>query len=70
MGNIPTITPEEACQRLRAMGVQISPSVIRDGLRQGVFPFGNAVKSEKGCRFLIWEVLFDAWLKERTAKAA
>lgn len=61
----PTITPEEATERLRAAGMKISPTVVRDGLIQKVFPFGDAIKSEKSCRFFVYVKLLDEWMRER-----
>lgn len=42
-----TITPEEACERMRTAGMKTSPAVVRNGIKQGKFPFGDAVESEK-----------------------
>lgn len=38
-----TLTPEQAASKLRRAGVKISAQTIRDGIEQGVFPFGIAV---------------------------
>ena len=62
---IGTITPEAATERMRAMGMKISPTVVRDGLKQRVFPFGDAIESEKSCRFFVYPKLLDQWLAER-----
>jgi hypothetical protein len=62
---IQTITPAEAAERLRAVGVSTSAERIRAGLIQGVYPFGEAVKMEKGYSFAIYSRLFEEWVKER-----
>ena len=38
--SIPTLTAEQAAERLRAEGVKISADTIRQGIQQGAFPFG------------------------------
>lgn len=65
MENTGTFTPEEAVERMRAVGMRISPTVVRDGLRQKVFPFGDAIESEKSVRFFVYPKLLDQWLLER-----
>lgn len=45
---------EEATQKLRAMGIKISPSMLREGIAQGHFPFGNYIKADKSCACYVW----------------
>lgn len=57
-----------AAERLRAEGMRISPTTLRDGLRQGVFPFGVCVMSERGtpiCHVFVRQL--EAWIAERSA---
>ncbi len=61
---IKTITPDEVRKRLRAAGVSISTTTIRDGLKQRVFPFGYAIETEKSVRFLISEKTFEKWMQD------
>ena len=61
-----TITVEEACQRLRDIGMKISPETIRMGLKQKVFPFGDCIVSEKSARFFVYKKLLEDWIAKRT----
>lgn len=63
---IPTIKPEEAVERLRDMGMTISVPTLKQGIKDGVFPFGAAVQN-KDCRYYVFTVLFDKWIKERSS---
>lgn len=66
MKEIQTITPAEATERMRALGIKISPEVIRAGLEQGVFPFGFAIRTGDGtARYIIFEKLFNEWVEAR-----
>lgn len=62
---IEIITPDEACQRMRAAGINISPVIIRGGIKQKVFPFGDAVETEKGHRFFVYARLLTEWMEQR-----
>lgn len=70
MDQIQTLTVEEATEKLRTMGVRISPDTLRRGLQQKVFPFGDCIISEKAPRFLIYGKLFQKWVAERAAEGA
>lgn len=61
-----TLTVEEACQKLRDVGMKISPETIRMGLQQQRFPFGDCIVSEKSVRFFVYKKLLDDWIAERT----
>lgn len=65
LNQIETMTPEEATEKLRAMGMKISPVTVRDGLEQKVFPFGYCIQSDKGRRFTVFTRLFNEWVAER-----
>ena len=41
MEQIETMTVEEATEKLRSLGMKISPTTLRDGMAQGQFPFGS-----------------------------
>lgn len=65
-GIIRTITPQEAVEKLRSMGMKISPDVIRSGLEQKVFPFGDAVENGNGgYRYFVYSRLLDEWIGQR-----
>lgn len=65
---IPTMTTEEATEQLRALGIRISPQIIRDGLQQGAFPFGDCIQSRKGNNvYHIYRRKFEEWVAERVS---
>jgi len=68
MQAIITLTPEEATERLRKMGMCISPEIVRGGIQQGVFPFGDCIKTEKSRRFFVYTAMLDRWIDERLAE--
>lgn len=63
--SIESMTVEEATQRLRALGVKITASTLREGIAQGQFPFGNYIKTEKSCVCFVWTRLFNEWVSAR-----
>lgn len=68
MDMIDTMTAAEATEYLRAHGVKISPTTIREGIRQGAFPFGSIVMDGEKVKWCyIWRTLLDKWIKEREA---
>ena len=62
---IPTLSVAEATEKLRALGVKISPDTLRLGLQQGVYPFGVHIKSERAPVYQVYAKLLDAWIAER-----
>lgn len=63
---INAITPQEAAARMRCAGIRISPEIVRSGLEQRVFPFGDAVQTgEQKYRYLIYEGLLEKWIAAR-----
>lgn len=62
---IETMTVEEATQKLRAMGVKISTTTLREGIAQGQFPFGSYIKTDKSCVCYVWTRLLEKWVAER-----
>lgn len=63
---IRTLTPEEATERLRACGMKISTTAVRDGIQNRVFPFGDCVSGERTqMRFFVYERLLDEWIEAR-----
>lgn len=60
-----TITPKQATERLRALGVKISPETVRQGIEQGKFPFGVSITTDKGAPvYLISAKKFDKFVEE------
>lgn len=68
MQAIITLTPEEATERLRALGMHISPQNIRDGIQQKTYPFGDCVLNGKSRRFQIYDALLTRWIAERVSE--
>ena len=63
---IKTLTTQEATEQLRHLGVKISTETMRNGLRQGVFPFGTYIETPNGSPvYTIYERLFHKWIAER-----
>lgn len=60
-----TITPEQAAERLRAAGMRITATIIREGMAQGQFPFGSYIKTEKSCVCFVYPRLLERWIAER-----
>lgn len=60
-----TITPEQAAERLRALGMKITAPTIREGMAQGRFPFGDYIKTEKSCVCYVYPRLLERWISER-----
>ena len=58
--NAMTLTTEEAARLLRGAGIKIETVTLRDGIEQGVFPFGICI--ERGTRvFIISKKKFSEW---------
>lgn len=68
---IEIMTPQEATQRLRSMGMKISPQMLVRGIRNQAFPFGTCIPAEKpgeSPRTYIYTVLFEDWVAQRVRK--
>lgn len=46
MIDLAILTAESATERLRAMGMKISPEMLRLGIEQNAFPFGVVIRSK------------------------
>lgn len=63
---IETLTVAEATEQLRALGLRVSPTALRDGIEQGTFPFGDYIASRNsGKRYIVYKRLFDEWVNDR-----
>jgi hypothetical protein len=63
---IEVLTAAEATERLRAVGLKISPETLRDGIQQGVFPFGGCIMNGDKVKWCyIYVNLMENWIKER-----
>ena len=63
---IETLSVQEACEELRLLGMSVSPEKLREGILQGVYPFGTCVKLKTNT-YDIFRVLFDKWIAERVS---
>lgn len=59
------ITPEEAADKLRALGMRISPATVREGMAQKIFPFGDYIKTNTSCVCYVYPSLLEQWIRER-----
>ena len=55
----------EAVKILKEHGVKISEAMLRAGLEQKVFPFGEAVKIVKQTEYNVYHKLLMDWIAER-----
>lgn len=59
------LTAAEATERLRSMGMKISPEILREGIEQGAFPFGTVVRTKNDTpRCYIYEKRLMSWAEE------
>ena len=66
MKHIPTMTPEQAATKLRELGMRTSPARIRQGIRDGIYPFGMAIRvSERRIEYEIYRKQLDEWIEDR-----
>lgn len=66
---IETMTAAETAEYLRSLGMKISPDVIRSGLQDRRFPFGDFIPNEDGRgRWYVYKRLLNEWVAERETK--
>ncbi len=58
-----TITPQEAVEILRGCGMKIGAEALREGLLQGVFPFGTAIRLQT-VRCWVYPKKLEEWISE------
>lgn len=67
---VETLTLEAATERLRAEGLKMSKDTLKNGIQQGIFPFGACVERDGGkapwC--YIFPVMMEEWLDQRKRK--
>lgn len=68
MSRIATLTVQDTAQYLRDRGLSISPDTLRQGIKQGVYPFGIVIEMERSPVFQIFKKQLDAWIAERTVE--
>ena len=61
---IKTITVQEAVNRLRGYGMNITIDKLKAGAVQGVYPFMDVVNM-RNTSFCVYEKLFDEWCLKR-----
>lgn len=63
---IRAISAAEAAELLRDAGMHISPEVIRQGIKTGVFPFGDYVDfgEERKAWCYIYTCKLEEWINE------
>lgn len=66
---ITVIKPEKASEILKENGyTSASPVKIRQGLIQGIFPFGQAIQMKSETVYDIYLELLLKWIEERSDK--
>ena len=63
---IRAIKPKQAVQILAEHGMKITENKLDMGLRQGVFPFGDAIEMHSEWDYIIYEHLLRKWIAERS----
>jgi hypothetical protein len=56
-----TITTEEAAVMMREAGIPIETTTLRDGIEQGIFPFGVCIARSRKV-FIVFKKKFAEWL--------
>ena len=64
---VETVTTAEAAEVMRTAGISISAETVRNGIEQGVFPFGVCIQGEKRKVYQVYKVLLLGWLKDRAS---
>ena len=66
MINLSILPAAEATERLRGMGMRISPEILRDGIEQGRFSFVDLISSKNdNPRCYVYERKLMEWAEER-----
>ena len=69
MGQIATMTLDEARIRLRDVGLGMDKTTLADGIEQGAFPFGVCITTKHDGRvFKIFARLLEDWISERSVE--
>lgn len=63
---ISVITVSRACEILKEHGMSITPVKLGMGLRQRVYPFGDAVEMSSEWSYAVYEHLLRKWIAERS----
>lgn len=59
------MTVLECRKRLSDAGIKISAETLRNGIEEGVLPFGTCIHNPKAREFIIYPKLLDEWIAER-----
>ncbi len=69
MDIIETLTPQQAAERLRAVGMHIGVETLRQGLQQGAFSFGTYIQTPTGGPvYFVYARLLEEWIAARETK--
>lgn len=63
---IETMTVAELYDEMKRLGIRTTPTRIRAGIEQGVYPFAVCIRLE-GPNYEIYTHLFRKWVQERIA---
>ena len=59
----PTMTVQDALQLFRKYGIQMGQEKLQEGLKQGIYPFGDAMEMSHWT-FTIWRLNLYRWLND------
>ena len=60
----PRMTKKEILEEMRGYGMAITDSILYEGIRQGVFPFGKYIESSDASAYIIMRKDFEDWAAE------
>ena len=60
----PRMTKKEILDEMRKYGMSISDSILYEGIKQGVFPFGKYVEAFDTSAYIIMRKDFEDWAAE------
>ena len=66
---ISVIKPKQACAILAEHGMAITEVKLDMGLRQRVFPFGDAIEMNSEWDYIIYTHLLMKWIAERSEQS-
>ena len=62
---IEVLTPDDATKFLRECGMKVGVETLRNGIRQGVYPFGICVEGGQHPVYQIFKKQLIEWAQER-----
>ncbi len=63
--HITTLNAQQTSERLRALGMKVSPEKVRNGIQNGAYPFGDYIMIDRQPSVTIYKTLLDDWIAAR-----